>query len=61
MTPWFDKLSFCDGFGTFNFVVAIQKEKKKKKSKELCSKMALGEVGVWLPWWCHALVLPAPG
>ena len=30
-------------------------------SKELCSKMALGEVGVSLPWWCHALVLPAPG
>ena len=23
--------------------------------------MALGEVGVSLPWWCHALVLPAPG
>ena len=29
--------------------------------KELCSKMALGEVGVSLPWWCHALVLPPPG
>ena len=25
------------------------------------SKMAPGEVGVWLPWWCSALVLPAPG
>ena len=24
-------------------------------------KMALGEVGVSLPWWCHALVLLAPG
>ena len=23
--------------------------------------MTPGEVGVWLPWWCHALVLPAPG
>ena len=25
------------------------------------SKTASGEVGVWLPWWCPALVLPAPG
>ena len=24
-------------------------------------KMILGEVGVSLPWWCHALVLLAPG
>ena len=24
-------------------------------------KIAPGEVGVWLPWWCHPLVLPAPG
>ena len=24
-------------------------------------KMVLGEVEVWLPWWCHILVLPAPG
>ena len=30
-------------------------------SKELCSKMALGDAGVSLPWWCHTLVLPAPG
>ena len=30
-------------------------------SKKLCSKMDLGEVGVSLPWWCHALVLIAPG
>ena len=30
-------------------------------SKELCSKMAQGEVGVSLPWWCQALVLPPPG
>ena len=30
-------------------------------SKELCSKMALVEVGMSLPWWCHALVHPAPG
>ena len=30
-------------------------------SKELCSKMALGEVGVSLPWWCHTLVLLPPG
>ena len=30
-------------------------------SKELCSKMALGEVGVSIPWWCHPLVLLAPG
>ena len=30
-------------------------------NKELCSKIVLGEVGVWLPWWCHALVLPPPG
>ena len=29
--------------------------------KELCSKMAPGEVGVSLPWWCHTLVLPPPG
>ena len=29
-------------------------------SKELCSKMAPGEVGVSLPWWYHALVLLAP-
>ena len=27
----------------------------------LPSKIASGEVGVWLPWWCPALVLPAPG
>ena len=27
----------------------------------LLSKMAPGEVGLWLPWWCPALVLPAPG
>ena len=27
----------------------------------LLSKIAPAEVGVWLPWWCHALVLPAPG
>ena len=27
----------------------------------LLSKMAPVEVGVWLPWWCPALVLPAPG
>ena len=27
----------------------------------LLSKMAPGEVGMWLPWWCNALVLPAPG
>ena len=26
----------------------------------LLSKMASGIVGVWLSWWCHALVLPAP-
>ena len=30
-------------------------------SKELCSKMALGDVGVSFPWWYHALVLLAPG
>ena len=30
-------------------------------SKELCSKIATGEVGVSLPWWCHTLVLPPPG
>ena len=30
-------------------------------SKELCSKMALEEGGVSLPWWCHTLVLQAPG
>ena len=30
-------------------------------SKELCSKMALGEVGVSLSWWSHALVLSPPG
>ena len=30
-------------------------------SKELCGKMALGEVGVSLPWWCHALVHSPPG
>ena len=30
-------------------------------SKELCSKRALGEVGVSLPWWCHTLVLLPPG
>ena len=30
-------------------------------SKELCSKMTLGEVGASLPWWCHTLLLPAPG
>ena len=30
-------------------------------SKELCSKMAPGEVGVSFPWWCHALVLWPPG
>ena len=30
-------------------------------SKELCSKMATGEVDVSLPWWCHTLVLPPPG
>ena len=30
-------------------------------SKELCSKIALGEAGVSLTCWCHALVLPAPG
>ena len=29
-------------------------------SKELCSKIVLGEVGVSLPWWCNALVLLAP-
>ena len=29
--------------------------------KELCSKMAPGEVGVSIPWWCHTLVLPPPG
>ena len=28
-------------------------------SKELCCKMALGEVGVSLSWWCHTLVLLA--
>ena len=30
-------------------------------SKELCSKKALGEVAVSLPWWCQALVLSPPG
>ena len=30
-------------------------------SRELCSKMALGEVGLSLPWWCDTLVLPSPG
>ena len=30
-------------------------------SKELCSKMALGVMGMSLPWWCHALILPSPG
>ena len=29
-------------------------------SKELCSKTASGEVGVWLSWWCPTLPLPAP-
>ena len=24
-------------------------------------KMVLAEVGVWLPWWCLALLLPPPG
>ena len=27
-------------------------------SKELWGKMTLGEVGMSLPWWCHALVFP---
>ena len=27
----------------------------------LLSKMDPGKVGVWLPWWCHALVFPVPG
>ena len=27
----------------------------------LLSKMAPGEVVMWLPWWCHTLVLPTPG
>ena len=27
----------------------------------LLSKMTPGEVGVWLSWWCHALVHTAPG
>ena len=26
-----------------------------------CSTMTPGDVGVWLPWRCHALVLPALG
>ena len=30
-------------------------------SKELCGKMALGEVEESLPWWCHALVLQPSG
>ena len=29
--------------------------------KELCSTMALEEVGVSLLWWCHPFVLLAPG
>ena len=28
---------------------------------EIHSKMDPGEVGMWLAWWCHTLVLPAPG
>ena len=27
----------------------------------LLSKIVPGKVGVWLPWWCPALLLPAPG
>ena len=34
---------------------------KSRENWSVCSKMALGEVGVSLPWWCHALVLLAPG
>ena len=30
-------------------------------SKRFCSKMAPGEIGVSLPWWCHTLVLLSPG
>ena len=30
-------------------------------SKGLCSKMAPGEVGLSLPWWCHNLFLLPPG
>ena len=35
--------------------------KKVHPTGSVWCKMALGEVGVSLPWWCHAFVLPAPG
>ena len=34
---------------------------KSIENWSVCSKMTLGEVGVSLPWWCHPLVLLAPG
>ena len=35
--------------------------KKVHKIWSVWCKMALGEVGVSLPWWCHAFVLLVPG
>ena len=56
--------SFWNRFRIQNFVFL-----SSLHSRRIClvwwailpSKTASGEVGVWLPWWCPALVLPAPG
>ena len=34
---------------------------KSVENWPVCSKVALGEVGMSLPWWCHTFVLLAPG
>ena len=43
------------------FSMNYSRVQKSIENWSVCCKMALGEVGVSLPWWYHALVLLAPG
>ena len=51
---------FWNKKGIFNRYSLAVVCKKVHKIRSVWCKIALGEVGVSLPWWCHALVLLAP-
>ena len=65
--PFLEKVSISeDNFYKYNSghvhkTTAYSHVQKSIENWSVCSKMALGEVDVSLPWWCHTLVLLAPG
>ena len=61
MTAWlsFKLRYFRQNYMELNF--HYSRVQKSIENWSVCSKMALGEVGVSVPWWCYALVFLAPG